>query len=818
MATTQANQPLALHTAAWKDTLLMTGLTGQEGVSRLFRFEFEFVVENEKLKTPLAFHKLLGEPLAARFLQGGAGHPGGANAPAETRYFSGVCAEFAQGATDEKFTAFRAVVVPKLWLLTRRARSRIFQQESVKAILLKVLKETHGGKDELVDEMGGKYEPRDYCVQYRETDFNFVSRLMEEEGIYYFFRHTEKGHELVVADAPKSHPPLPRAATLATGFSESERSKCGTSVLVDWHKRQELRSGRTTLWDHTFEIPHDSLAASVPTQGKTKAGSAVHELAVPANAALEVYDWPGEYAQRFDGVPPGGGERPGDPQKARTDNERTTKIRMEQAAAGAVSVTGAGEWGLMFAGAKLTVTILPADLKANFYAAVGDYVLTSVSHSVSLGNVYRSGGAGVARYSNHFTAVPFDLPVRPDRASPKPFVQGSQTAVVVGPPKEEIFTDKYGRVKVQFHWHREGKRNAESSCWIRVAHLSAGRQWGAFSLPRVGQEVVVDFLEGDPDQPIIVGCVYNPDQMPMYKLPDHKTRSYIKTNSSPGGRGFNEVRFEDKAGAEQIFIHGQRNQDVRIRNDSLEKVGHDRHSRYGFYIPPRDDDAPPPEEKKHGSLFEEVAVNHHVKVHKNKDEHVGGDVKLLIGGIDGDGNLDVHVKKDHKELVDGTRDTHVKQAVTEKYDASHDATVGGARTETLGEHDQHVKKGKKVKVDQSVSLTVGQDYQEKTGKKHAVDAGQEIHLKAGMKIIIEAGAQLSLKGPGGFIDIGPTGVTIQGKMVLINSGGAAGSGSGSSPEAPKDAKAPKDALDANPTKPTEADSSVTGKKSNSDTN
>jgi type VI secretion system secreted protein VgrG len=436
-------------------------------------------------------------------------------------------------------------------------------------------------------------------------------------------------------------------------------------------------------------------------------------------------------------------------------------------------------------------------------------------------------------HPNHFVAVPAALPFRPARVSPKPIVHGSQSAQVVGPPGEEIFTDKYGRIKVQFHWDREGKRNAESSCWIRVGMLWAGRNWGHLHIPRIGQEVLVDFLEGDPDQPIVVGNVYNPDQMPSDKLPDHKTRSHIKSNSTPGGDGYNAVRFEDKAGKEQVYIHAQRNMDERVRNDSLERVGVDRHLRVGFHLP-KDHQGDLSGETKKGNQYEEVAIDKHLKVHRDQYEHIGGSMELLIGGGDGKGNLDIHVKNDQKELIDGNYDMHTKKAVHEKiggnldlhvvgqtkelYDKNVDIHVQAERTKTIdGKENLHVKADQLEKVDGSVSLTIGKDYQEKTGAKDAVDAGQEIHLKAGMKVIIEAGMQLTLKGPGGFVDIGPSGVTIQGTMVLINSGGAAGSGSGSKPQAPKDAEKaedPKDPKDAEPVKPKDADYWVTGKKSN----
>jgi type VI secretion system secreted protein VgrG len=339
--------------------------------------------------------------------------------------------------------------------------------------------------------------------------------------------------------------------------------------------------------------------------------------------------------------------------------------------------------------------------------------------------------------------------------------------VVDGPKGEEIWPDQYGRVKVQFYWDREGKRDDKTSCWIRCAQASAGKGWGTMYIPRIGQEVVVSYLEGDPDRPLITGVVYNADQMPAYALPAEKTKSYVKTNSSKGGDGYNELRFEDKKGQEQIFIHAQRNMDERVKADSMESVGNNRHLIVGGEK----------DGKKTGDQLEMIYRDKHLKVHRNQTEHVGGDVQLLVGGIDGGaGNQDVVIKGVKKELIEKDNHLHVK----------------GSRSE-------------KVDVDQS--LTVGNNQQEKVGMKHALEAGQEIHLKAGMKVVIEAGMQLTIKGPGGFVDIGPAGVTIQGTLVNINSGGAAGAGSGSSPTAPPDAKP------ASPTAPTPADNSKTGQKS-----
>jgi type VI secretion system secreted protein VgrG len=336
-------------------------------------------------------------------------------------------------------------------------------------------------------------------------------------------------------------------------------------------------------------------------------------------------------------------------------------------------------------------------------------------------------------------------------------MRGIQTAIVVGPKGEEIYTDEYGRVKVQFHWDREGKRDERSSCWIRVSQLWAGETWGAMFIPRIGQEVIVDFIEGDPDRPLITGRVYNGANPVPYVLPDQKTKSTIKSNSSPGGNGYNELRYEDRKGKEQIFMHAQRNMDVHVKNDSFENILHDRHQTIGTQG----------KNGKVGDQNEMVYRDKNLKVHRHSQDHIGGDMKLMVGGIDGAGNQDIVIRAEKKELILSNSHLHVKANLNEQ-------------------------------VDVTQSLTVGNDLQVKVGQKHALEAGKEIHLKS-TTVVIEAASGITIKGPGGFITIDASGIAIKGTMVYINSAGSALSGSGASPTAPQDA------AEASPTKPTLAD-------------
>ncbi len=744
MAYTQDGRRLKVTTPLGPDVLLLNGFTGQEAISRPFSFQLQCVAENAK-KVP--FEGLLGQKITVEIAL-----PGGSK-----RWINGSCHRVAQGGRDATFTRYLLDLVPEPFLLSRKTQSRIFQHLSIPDILKKVLK----GLD-VTWEIKGTFQPRDYCVQYRESDFAFASRLMEEEGIYYFFKHSDSSHSMVVANTPGSHSDVPGKTSLifeSVGGGTREEDRVNA-----WEKAQELRSSKVTLWDHCFELPHKHLEAEAPIQGAVAAGKSSHKLQLGANAPLELYDFPGAYAQRFDGISKGGGEQPAEIQKIFQDNTRTAEVRMQSEAAASVLVHGASNCRQIVSGHKFTLE--------RHFEGDGSWVVHQVEHVASEAADMRSGGGGFT-YQNHFSCFPVALPFRPPRITPIPTVRGTQTAVVVGPPGEEIFTDKYGRVKVQFHWDREGKNDSDSSCWVRVGQPIAGRRWGASFWPRIGQEVIVDFLEGDPDQPIVVGSVYNADQMPPYlgDGPDSKHKNDnkltgVKSNTTMGGEGYNEWRFDDAKGKQQIFLHPERNMDVRVKSDSMESVGGSKHLTVGGEK----------DGQTWGDYRELVYGKVSLRNKKKFDQSIGGDMHLGIGMEEGGGDFMLGVK--------GHRKT-----ITEK------------------DHENHVVGDRSEKINGDQSLTVGGDQQEKVGKKHALDAGDEIHLKAGMKVVIEAGAQLSLKVGGNFIDISPAGVTIVGTMVMINSGGAAGSGSGSNPKATDNPPRPA------PDDPTPADNAKTGYKS-----
>ncbi|HID30451.1 MAG TPA: type VI secretion system tip protein VgrG, partial [Desulfobacterales bacterium] len=387
------------------------------------------------------------------------------------------------------------------------------------------------------------YESRIYCAQYRETNFNFVSRLLEEEGIFYFFRHEQGRHVLVLADAPGHHAECPHQSTArcAAGatFDATE-----PEVITSFQKMQEIRFGAYTLRDYNSEL-QDRPIIQVDVESKYAIGPGTREL----------YDYPGLYSSKKSG-------------------DRLVNIRMQEEEARVTTITGSSFCRAFTAGAKIKVRD-PEDFYRDDLADRDgkDYILVSVSHMASQ-RIGPSGRGEGGTYANNFSCLPDDpnVPYRPPRYTPKPVVQGTQTAIVVGrrsdeESDEEIYTDGPCQIKVRFHWDRsdqESDQKSDHSCWIRVAQLWAGTKWGGVYVPRIGQEVIVDFLEGDPDRPIIIGCVYNAINPPPYE--DGKT-SGIKSNTTKGGGGYNEISMTDTKDEEAITIHAQKDMNTTVEND-----------------------------------------------------------------------------------------------------------------------------------------------------------------------------------------------------------------------------------------------------------
>jgi type VI secretion system secreted protein VgrG len=525
---TQENRLIRIDTPLGLDELLLHSFNGEEGISRLFHFELKMHSENRSI----AFDSIVGKKATVTVIL----------PDRSRRHINGIISSFSQGGsspleggtTPTVFASYYATLVPWLWTLSRSSDCRIFQNMTVPDIITKVFKE-HGFSD-FANRLYGTFEPREYCVQYRETDFNFVSRLMEEEGIFYFFEHSQEKHVLVLANRANEF--KPSALHPEVSYKTIVGENLERDVINEWNRSQEVRPGQYTLRDFNFKQPSLDLTSTVTGKDQRK---------------FEIYDYPGEYREKGHG-------------------ERLVGLRIEEEQTPLIVISGSSTCAGFTPGYRF-------DLRDHYRRDFNkSYVPTSVYHSAAQTSGYRSTAENAAsgfHYSNHFQCIPHPTPFRPPRLTPAPVVHGSQTAIVVGPAGEEIYVDKYGRVKVQFHWDREGKRDENSSCWMRVSQNWAGKQWGGIFIPRIGQEVIVGFLEGDPDQPIITGRVYNGESMPPYELPANMVVSGVKTQTHKG-QGYNELSMDDTAGAEKITIHAQYDMGTTVEHDDTQTVHNNR--------------------------------------------------------------------------------------------------------------------------------------------------------------------------------------------------------------------------------------------------
>ncbi len=655
---------------------------GTEGLCQLYRFEIDLASHEEGT----TLEDIIGKPAVLSI-----------NTSQGERWFHGVIGRFEMTGETHGLSYFRAELVPSLWFLTHRYNSRIFQERSVKQIITAVL--TQGGLPSDRFDMGnlsGTYDPREYCVQYRETDYNFICRLMEEEGIWWYFEQSQDKHMLMMADSTAGYKPIEGEASLpyrpVTGLNVEEEH------VFRFRVSQSTRQGKVVLSDFNFENPALNLEATADN-GRSP--------------GLEFSDYPGEYsdqargaalatiraeefaASRVRGI--------GQSNSRRISPARTFELAEHPSESFNASylVTSALHQGKQAihrtaTGERGRTSILDARVHQSLLAAQrhetpairelaegllqvasrlgsgdptarrelthwlyhGGQVVRNLASTASatgsnplewltIPNLVEDIAASsvvdsdAPIYECRFECIPADVTYRPPRITPWPVMRGVQTAQVTGPEGEEIYPDEYGRVKVHFPWDREGKHDENSSCWIRVSQGLAGGNYGIMFLPRIGQEVVVDFLEGDPDKPLIVGRVYNADHMPPYELPKEKTKSVIKTRSSTGGGGSNEIRFEDLKDKEQILIYGQKDIHIRAENDRVETIGANRHLTVG------------------NDRFETIKKNYHLKVkEENLNIEVGGDQSLAVGGK-------VSIK------VGGTHSTDVGSDVVEKFGAGH---------------------------------------------------------------------------------------------------------------------------------------------------
>ena len=647
---TQAKRPMRIDTVLGEDVLLLSSLSGEEGISTPFYFSLDLLSEDASIDAK----KLLRSPASVTLnLSDGS-----------KRVVHGLIRRFVQlGRSGTELISYRAELVPWLWFLSLSSDSKIFQNLSVLEIIEQVFKAQ--GYSNFDIKCTKTYPKREFCVQYRETHFNFVSRLMEEEGIFYFFAHSKDKHVLTVADGNSAVKPCPGQATARMAAQAGAWQD--QDVVTAFEREHAVHTGKITLRDYDYLQPTLQLENSVSGDGKA-----------------EVYEYPGNYTKPDEG-------------------DRYARLKLEEQEAWFQVSRGASTCRAFQSGTRF-------DLKEHYRSDANQtYMLLHLQHSGHAGG-FEAGESGVFEYHNSFVAIPHSVPFHPPPTSRKPLVWGSQTALVVGKSGEEIWTDKHGRVKVQFYWDRHGKKNEDSSCWVRVATSWAGKNWGFIQIPRIGQEVIVDFLEGDPDRPIVTGRVYNADQTPPYTLPGDQTQSGVKSRSSKGGGtdNFNELRFEDKKGGEQIIIHAEKDQQIDVENNETVSIGKDR--------------------------TESVGNNESITIKKNRTESVGGDESVSI-----DGNRTHSVTKNESVSVDGNRSLTVAKDET--------IDVTGKRTDSVGKNED-------VTVGENRTHNIGKDDKLTVGKNLGIDAADTITLKTG-------DASISMK-KNGDIQIKGKNITIQG--------------------------------------------------------
>ncbi|TCP09785.1 type VI secretion system Vgr family protein [Caldimonas thermodepolymerans] len=615
---------MEIDTPLGPDVLLFRAMSAREELGR----PFEFLIEVLSDKGELPVHELLGKPVTVRL-----------ELPEErARFFNGIVARMATASPLGRYHRYRLTVRPWLWLLTRNSNCRIFQQQSVPDILSQVFAKYPQAAIE--KRLTGSYRTWEYCVQYRETDFNFVSRLMEQEGIYYYFRHEPGRHTLVLADGLSAHEAVPGFKSVP--YIPHDRGRRLEQEYIDeWSVSAEIQPGSYVLDDFDFTKPSAELRASARR-------SRPHDA-----ADGEYYDYPGEY-------------------EARSDGELYAKLRLEELQAHHEQIQGSGNARGLAVGALFRLTGHTRGDQNR------EYLVRSTHIEMQFGE-YESLDAGSTDYHIRFAVQPSQEAFRTERLTPKPVVQGPQTAIVVGPAGDEIHTDKYGRVKVQFHWDRDGAGDENSSCWVRVAQPWAGKNFGMIAIPRIGQEVVVDFLEGDPDRPLVTGRVYNGEQMPPWELPANKTQTGILTRSTPDGSAANAnaIRFEDKKGEEQLWIHAEKNQDIEVENDETHWVGHDRKKTI---------DHDETVEVKNNRT-ETVGNDEQITIGANRTEKVGGDESITVGGNRSEtvgASEDVIVSANRSHMVGSNDDLKVGANRTINVGANQQLVVGGNVTEAVG--------------------------------------------------------------------------------------------------------------------------------------
>jgi type VI secretion system secreted protein VgrG len=684
--------------------LLLETFQGKEALGAPFSYNVTLLSEDPAIASDV----VLGQPITIRIKLDSGGF----------RFFNGVVTYFAKTGLAMRHTRYAVVLNPKLTLLDYTRDCRIFFDAKAPALARDLL--SQHGADVDPDSLKGDYRTREYCVQYRESCSNFIQRLFEEEGIYYFFKHAQDKHTMVLADSGTAHGTV--SGYESVPYLPRERKQ----AVVDEHfwtlsVAGALYPGKfTSLQGYDYAKPRPR---SAQLQNKPS-------TATQPGADYDDYDNPGGLT-------------------VKADAEADAGVRLESDFVANTMIEVEGNTMGLGVGDLVTLTRTLGNVEYNPFWKEDDfskkYLITSATYSISI-NQYETGDVAPADepFRATYTLLDSQAQFRPRRRAHKPRIEGPQTAVVVGPSGDEIYTDKFGRVKVQFDWDRLGQSDQKSSCWVRVAQVWAGKQWGAIHIPRIGQEVIVEFLDGDADRPIITGRVYNIDSMPPYQLPDNKTQSGIKSRSSKGGTSsnFNEIRFEDLKGKEEVYVQAEKDMNILVKNNESRQVGHDRKKDVG-----NDETS-----NIHGNRTEEVDKDETITIHGNRTETVDKDETITIHG----GRTE-SVDKDETITISGSRSETVSKDET--------ITISGARTETVSKDETITISGARgVTVTKSDTLTVNDQRKQTIAADDQLTVGKKLTVDAGDQIVLQSGdASITLKKDGT--------ITLKGKDITITASG-----------------------------------------------
>jgi type VI secretion system secreted protein VgrG len=608
------------------------------------------------------------------------------------RYIHGIVVKFEHtgksgSGSDKVKYLYSAEIIPLTQLLSLEQDCRIFQNKNVQDIVADIFKDSGVPSDRYEFRLKNKEHKRRFCVQYRETDLDFINRILQEEGIYYFYEHSKEKHLMVFADDPVYYKPIAGNATVT--FKPASGLNPEKEAISDIGFSHQLQTGTYTQTNYNFKHPSTPLEI----QEKNKDNKI---------QKYEIYDYPGQYG-------------------AQDRGRKLTKTRMEGQTALKEQASGTSNCPRLISGHTFTLD------GHDFQSFNKEYFLIAVSHSGEQSQTLEEqAGTSGTSYINSFTAIPSAVTYHPIKTIEKPYIKGIQTATVVGPENEEIYVDEYGRVKVQFHWDRKGKKDEQSSCWLRCGQTWGGAGWGAMFIPRIGDEVIVSFLEGDPDWPMITGSLYNGANPPLYDLPGNKTRSTIKTKSYPKSNGYNELRFEDKAGSEEVYLQGEKDWNILIKNDKGQTVGHDETLTVA------------------NNRTKSVGVNQTVSIGANHTETIGAN-KTETVTINKAETIGVA-----KELtIGGLYQVSVGAAMNETVIAAKTEEVGLTKAVYVGVHmNEKILGNRVIAVDKNMSTTVKQNSTLKA-KTITLEADDEIIFKTG-------GSTISMKSSGEIVIKGAT--------------------------------------------------------------